>query len=180
MADVLIYSSAIITKLASDTIALMIEATADRRNFYRLRRLDYAAKFKAIFACYVKLETLFPERNMLEVFAAPGEFRRITQQVGAVQREELFAHLLDLMYFWFYKSTSHQVFKSLIAKMSPQERQVLNAIHEGFFKSNPEEAEEIIRKFLGSHSTKCLEFYRANFKPYFKSMQKFFPGLATE
>lgn len=180
VADVLIYSSAIITKLASDTIALMIEATADRRNFYRLRRLDYAAKFKAIFACYVKLETLFPERNMLEVFAAPGEFRRVTQKVGAVQREELFAHLLDLMYFWFYKSTSHQVFKSLIAKMSPQERQVLSAIHEGFFKSNPEEAEEIIQKFLGSHSTKCLEFYRANFKSYFKSMQKFFPELATD
>ena len=64
--------------------------------------------------------------------------------------------------------------------MSPLERQVLSAIHEGFFKSNPEEAEEIIQKFLGSHSTKCLEFYRANFKSYFKSMQKFFPELATD
>ena len=179
VADVLIYSSAIITKLASDTIALMIEATADRRNFYRLRRIDYKAKLNAIYACYVKLETLFPERNMLEVLSVPGEFRRLTQEKGADLREELFAHLMDLMYFWYFKNTSHQVFCSIVRKMSPSERDVLGAIHLGFFKSNPEDAKTVIKKFLGDRSEKCLAFYEANFTPYFKAMGKFFPVLTN-
>ena len=179
-ADVLIYSSAIVTKFASDTIALMIEATADRRNFYRLRRLDYYAKFDAFFACYVKLETLFPERNMLEVFAEPGEFRRLTQEKGARLREELFAHLMDLMYFWFYRNSSHQVFSTLVKRMNKTERNVLGAVHLAFARSNPEDAKYIIEKFLGSRSAKCLAFYEENFTPYIKAMERFFPALKTK
>ncbi len=176
-ADVLIYSSAIVTKFASDTIALMIEATADRRNFYRLRRLDYNAKFKSFFACYVKLETLFPEKNMLEVLAEPGGFRRMTEVKGAQLREELFAHLMDLMYFWFYRNSSHQVFASLLKRMNKTERTVLGAILLAFSRSNPEDARRIIEKFLGSRSAKCLAFYNENFTPFIKAMSRFFPEL---
>ncbi len=180
VSDVLIYSSAIITKLASDTIALIIEATADRRNFYRLRNLDYDAKFKAIFACYVKLETLFPELNMLEVLAKPGEFQKVAKDKGATLREEIFAHLMDLMFFWFYRNSSHQVFKARIKAMTPVEREILSALHMTFFTSSPANAKEIIEEFLGDRSAKCLAFYEENFLAYFKAMRRFFPKLVLK
>jgi hypothetical protein len=68
MVDVLLQqTSAIISKMASDTVAAYIEGFADRTNNMRSRRREYQSKIKQLFACHEQLDLLFPEDDSLEI-----------------------------------------------------------------------------------------------------------------
>ncbi|MBQ7617666.1 MAG: hypothetical protein IJS50_02210, partial [Desulfovibrio sp.] len=61
----LVPSAAIISKLASDTVAAIIEGYADGQVNLRMRRWDYASKVEKVFDCYNRLELLFPQVDAL-------------------------------------------------------------------------------------------------------------------
>lgn len=68
----LIPSAAVVSKLASDTVAAVIEGFADSHMNMHMRALDYRNKLQSIFDCYTRLELLFPQEDALVKLARPG------------------------------------------------------------------------------------------------------------
>ena len=90
VADPLFYtvpSAAIISKLASDTVAAVIEGYADSQNNRRMRRWDYDGKISRVFACYTRLELLFPEEDILIKLARSEG--RVDEVSGEARKLEL-------------------------------------------------------------------------------------------
>ena len=71
----LVPSAAVISKMASDTVAAIIEGYADSQVNLRMRRWDYESTIKRIFDCYTQLELLFPREDALIRLARPGGLR---------------------------------------------------------------------------------------------------------
>lgn len=71
----LVPSAAVISKMASDTVAAIIEGYADSQMNLRMRRWDYESTIKRIFDCYTQLELLFPREDALICLARPGGLR---------------------------------------------------------------------------------------------------------
>ncbi len=68
----LVPSAAVISKMASDTVAALIEGYADSQVNLRMRRWDYKSKLHRLFDCYTRLELLFPDEDGLVKLARPG------------------------------------------------------------------------------------------------------------
>jgi hypothetical protein len=74
--------AAVISKLASDCIAGVIEGIGDRLNNMRNREVDYVIKIKQMFDIYASLEILLPEENVLELLDTPKLFLQTIAEKG--------------------------------------------------------------------------------------------------
>ncbi|MDB4303659.1 hypothetical protein N9934_02595, partial [Desulfosarcina sp.] len=95
--------AAVISKGASDTVAGVIEGTADRFTNIQTRFQDYADTLSQLFDTYGRLEALLPELNVWETLEAIGK-DRIESNPDAKDLEKLIViGALDLLYFWMYQ-----------------------------------------------------------------------------
>ena len=128
VADPAIYlvpSAAIISKLASDTVAAIIEGYADGQVNLRMRRWDYASKVEKVFDCYNRLELLFPQENaLIKIGRKDGFSGESTQKVQEIERAFV-VNSLDLMYFWFYQPRAQEALWQKLKSMSEPDRMVL-------------------------------------------------------
>ncbi|MCR5813015.1 MAG: hypothetical protein K6G15_00790 [Desulfovibrio sp.] len=128
VADPAIYlvpSAAIISKLASDTVAAIIEGYADGQVNLRMRRWDYASKVQKVFDCYNRLELLFPQENALIKIGREGGFSgENAKKVQDIERAFV-VNSLDLMYFWFYQPRAQEALWQMLKSMSEPDRMVL-------------------------------------------------------
>lgn len=99
----LVPSAAVISKMASDTVAALIEGYADSQVNLRMRRWDYKSKVSNVFACYTRLELLFPQEEALIKLARPGGLEGRGGARGRELERAFIINALDLMYFWFYQ-----------------------------------------------------------------------------
>ncbi len=161
--------SAIISKMASDTVAALIEGYADHKNNVRMRRWDYKTKFQQMFNCYVQIELLFPEDDILNLMVKPKRFMKKVGERNPALRRTLMVNALDFMYFWLYRPRSQEVCKKILARMSKEERNIF-----GYFQLVLMQERDISRLFvdgmLGRQFGKPLAFYLAMHRTYLKEI----------
>ncbi len=170
-APILQSGAAIISKVASDTVAGLIEGFADRRTNHRLRLWDYRTKIAHLFDCYSRMELAFPDLDMLSLLSRPKDFIRI---LSAEQRDMAAAaaiNALDLMYFWMYQPYAQQTLVSLLRSMTREERVILARSQHVLVRIR-EVSRLIVDGFLGADFSRALSFYLNSYEDYIRAMNK--------
>lgn len=163
--------AAIISKAASDTVAGIIEGTADRFNNIRTSMRAYRQKLHLVLNIYAQLEMRLPEYRAAELLAHPGKFREKADAETRDLEKILAVHALDLLYFYMYQPRSRSALVRLIAAVSEEERDI-------FITSQftLRQMEEISRMFidgmLGQDFARALSFYLASYADYLKILEK--------
>lgn len=173
-------SAAIISKLASDTVAAMIEGYADSQNNMRMRRWDYRSKLRQVFSCYTRLELLYPEEDVLIKMARTGGLGHPLE--GEAQRLEraLLINALDLMYFWFYQPRAKHVFVAMVRNMPQADRTVL-ARSQLVLVREKEISQLFVDGLVGRSFPRPLAFYLARRQEYLRAMTRLCtPGRRSE
>ncbi len=160
-------SSAIISKLASDIVAALIEGYADHKNNVRMRNWDYETKLDQTFKVYVKLELLFPEEDLYNLISQPKELLARLEKQDPELRKALVITALDFMYFWLYRPRSQEVCKKHLSKLSKEELIIFARMQMVLMREH-----EISRLFVdglvGKKFGKSLAFYLAEHNNYLK------------
>jgi hypothetical protein len=117
--------AAITSKMASDTVAALIEGFADRQTNMRMRHWDYTTKLARVFDAYARLELLFPEKDVLSMLRTPADFLKMLAEEASGTETTLIINALDLMHFWLYLPRAQDTLRHLVRQMSQEERVIL-------------------------------------------------------
>lgn len=172
--DALFYaapSAAIISKMASDTVATLIEGYADSQNNLRMRHWDYASKLSGVYACYTRLELLYPEEDVLIKLARPGGLgERAGDEARRLERT-LIINALDLMFFWFYQPRAQDAFARMARRMPQADRTVL-ARSQLVLVREKEISQLFVDGLVGRGFSRPLAFYLARRQEYLRAMNR--------
>lgn len=167
----MIPSAAIVSKMASDTVAAIIEGYADSQVNLRMRRWDYASKLANVFACYTRLELLFPQEDALIKLARVGGL----QGHGGSRARELetafIINALDLMYFWYYQPRAQDAFRKILINMPDADRYVLGRAQLVLIRER-EISQRLVDGLLGRNFSSPLAFFLSKHSQYLKIMNK--------
>jgi hypothetical protein len=165
--------AAVISKGASDTVAGIIEGTADRFINIQTRFQDYAGTLSQLFDTYARLEGLQPELNVWETLDAIGN-DRIDPHGDAKDLEKLIViGCLDLLYFWMYQPRARTTLKYLSKTLSPEEKRILIGC-QAILKRQREISQMFIDGVVGMNFSKGLSFYLQCAPGYLKAMDRLF------
>ena len=168
-------AAAVITKMASDTVAALIEGFGDRQTNMRMRRWDYKSKLGRVFDTYAQLELLFPEKDVLAMLDAPDSFLSALTREKSGKEVELIINSLDLMHFWLYLPRAQSMLTQLVRQMSADERLV-------FLRSQfvLRYQQEVSRRFVdglaGRNFARPLAFYLDRHNEYLHAMDHLCTG----
>lgn len=163
--------AAVISKGASDTVAGVIEGTADRFTNIQTRFQDYADTLSQLFDTYGRLEVLLPELNVWETLEAI-EKDRIEANADAKDLEKLIVvGTLDLLYFWMYQPRAHTALKYLFKTLSDEEKRILTGC-QAILKREREISQMFIDGVVGMNFSRGLSFYLQSAPGYLKDMEK--------
>ena len=163
--------AAIISKLASDTVAAIIEGLTDRQVNIRMRIQDYTLKVQQIFSVFAQLDVLMPKENVLELLRTPRLLKNTSSPEASNLQRALIINALDLMYFWYFKPRSRRAFRKIQDTMSREEQLIV-------YRSQPIllRFRTISRLFVdglvGRDFARALAFYLDNWQSYLKEMEK--------
>jgi len=163
--------AAVISKLASDCVAGVIEGLADRLTNIRMRRHDYRVKLDQLFDTYAALELLFPEENILEILESPKQFIEIINTEARGLEKIMIINALDLLYFWMYQPRARVVFRARIRSMTREERQILYR-SQSILKRYREISQLFIDGIMGKHFSRPLALYLDHSDQYLSSVKK--------
>ncbi|MBG0775409.1 MAG: hypothetical protein H0S85_03130 [Desulfovibrionaceae bacterium] len=170
-ADVVLQKwAAIISKLASDCVAGIIEGLADRAAYLRRRALDYANKLERVFDTYARLEMLFPQEDVLSLLESSHQ---ITQTLKYEHRDLLriiIVNALDLMYFWMYQPRARDVFRRRFRAMTMEERRAL-LLSQHVLRREREITQLFLDGLVGRNFSKALSFYLAHYNEYLERVE---------
>ncbi len=161
--------SAILSKLASDTVAAIIEGYADQKNLTRMRHWDYETKLRNLFFSYVRLDLAFPEEDIHSILKNPNIFFERMADKNQELRAEAIINALDLMYFWYYRPRSHEVCKYSIKKMNSDERQAFGLMQLVLLREH-DVSQMFVDGIVGRNFASALVFYLDNHKAYVNKM----------
>jgi hypothetical protein len=165
--------AAVISKGASDTVAGVIEGTADRFANIQTRFQDYAETLSQLFDTYGQLEALLPELNVWETLEAI-EKDRINANADAKGLERLIViGALDLLYFWMYQPRARTALKYLFKTLSAEEMRILSGC-QVILKREREISQMFIDGVVGMNFSKGLSFYLQCSPGYIKTMDRLF------
>ncbi len=162
-------TSAILSKLSSDTVAAIIEGYADQKNIRRMRFWDYKTKLQDTFYSYERLDLAFPEEDINDILKNPPMFFERLSDKNQGLRAEAIINALDLMYFWYYRPRSHEVCKENIKKMSREERTAFGLMQMVLLKEH-DVSQMFVDGLVGRNFASALVFYLDNHKAYVKNM----------
>lgn len=162
--------AAVISKSASDTVAGMIEGTADRFYNTALRVREFRDRFKLMYSTYAQLEMLFPDAHVLELIESPEKIRRTRNQEAQDMKKILIVCALDLLFFWWYKPRAQQALKTLVAQMGREERRIVLGTQ--LVLQQPREISQLfIDGLLGNNFSRPLAFYLDRADGYLDALQ---------
>ncbi len=168
---VLQQSAAVISKLASDSVAAMIEGFADKVEFLRRRYWDYRAKLEQLFGCYSRLELLLPEEDVLELLQRPKDFIKTVGKEAEDLEKTIIINALDLMYFWMYQPRARSTLARLLPKMTQEEREIF--MHSQYVLTRVHEVSQLfVDGLVGRNFARPLAFYLAKHEEYLADMAK--------
>ncbi len=163
--------AAIISKIASDTVACIIEGIADRNSNVRLRDWDYENTLGKIFQVYAKLELLYPEQSVLDLLDSPRELMHDIEEKATTLRTALIIHTLDLMYFWYYQPRATNVLKEKIQRLSSSERLVFLRT-QNVLSLEREVSQLFVDGLVGHNFARSLSFYLDKHPQYLQDMRE--------
>ena len=159
--------AAIISKLASDLVAGIIEGTSDRYQNIRMRLKDYREKLMQVFDAYAQLELLFPEDSALTLLHS-----RETRRSEIARRGEgrdllriITINALDLLYFWMYQPRARTALKAVWRGLPPEERRIM-AVSQSVLEDYKETSQMFVDGLLGRNFSHALSFYLTRSQEY--------------
>ncbi len=165
--------AAVISKGASDTMAGVIEGTADRFTNIQTRFQDYADTLSQLFDTYGRLEALLPELNVWETLDIIGK-DRMDAKADAKDLEKLIViGALDLLYFWMYQPRARTALKYLTKTLSDEEKRILAGC-QAILRREREISQMFIDGVVGINFSKGLSFYLQCAPGYRKAMDRLF------
>jgi hypothetical protein len=163
--------AAVISKGASDTVAGVIEGTADRFTNIQTRFKDYADAVSQLFDTYARLEALLPELNVWETLDTIGN-ERIDSKADVKELERLIIiGALDLLFFWMYQPRARTAFTYLSRTLSSEETRILSGCLK-ILKREREISQMFIDGVVGMNFSKGLSFYLQSAPGYLKTMAR--------
>ena len=167
--------AAVISKLASDSVAAVIEGLADRFDNLRMRARDYAAKLPQVFDAFAQLELLFPEEDVLSLLSAEAAAPAATIDMAGSEAKDLekivMINALDLLYFWMYQPRAQNILRDRLRKLSAEERNIL--LHSQSILRRRQDIAQMFREgLLGRNDGPALSFYEERHEEYLSAMGK--------
>jgi len=159
--------AAVISKGASDTVAGVIEGTADRFANIKTRFQDYADALTQLFHIYSQLEVLLPEFNVGETLEAIGNDRTEIHADAKDLEKLMIIGSLDLLYFWMYQPRARTALKTLAQTLSDEEKRILAGC-QSILKREREISQMFIDGVMGMDFSKGLSFYLQCWPDYVK------------
>ncbi len=163
--------AAVLSKLASDSVAAIIEGYADKVEYLRLRHWDYKSKLNQLFAYYEKLEILLPDQDVQETLENPKSPVSLDDQELITIEKVLIINALDLMYFWMYQPRARQTFIKFVNSLNTDEKTILaqaqktlNRIHDVSLL--------FVDGLVGKEFARPLAFYLDKHEQYLRDMEK--------
>jgi len=163
--------AAVISKLASDCVAGVIEGLVDRSDNIAMRHWDYSEKLKQVFETFSQLEILFPNRDMLKTLNVPGEFIEISRESGTSYVPIIIANALDLLYIKMYQPRATEALRQAVIGMTKDEREVFLA-SQRILADEKEVARLFVDGLVGREFSKALSFYLLRHRTYLKDIGK--------
>jgi len=163
--------AAIISKMASDTVAAVIEGLADHFDNMRMRARDYAGKLPQFFDAYAKLEMLYPEENACSILTAPVPTTCELDRGEKELEKIMIINALDLMYFWMYQPRAQNYIRERLKRMSADEKNIF--LCSQFILHRHEEVARMFHDgLLGRNYGLAEAFYQSRHKEYLSVMEK--------
>lgn len=161
----------LIAKAASDTVAGLIEGTADRAANLRTRRADYKVKMAQVLDIHGRLEVLLPDANVLDMLESPKQLLRTIEKEARDLETQLIANSLDLMYFWTYQPRAPLAFRQLLAGAQPEERQIILR-SQRVLERERAISEMFLDNLVGKRFSRALAFYLDKWPNYLAAMKR--------
>jgi hypothetical protein len=165
--------AAVISKLASDCVAAIIEGLADRSNNIRLRFMDYSTKVAQVFEVFAKLEVLFPDADVISLLESPKEFLRLINEKQPDLGKIVIINALDLLYIWMYQPRAESTLNAIMRSMNQEECRILVA-SQCILKQQRQISQLFVDEVLGKKFSKALSFYLDRSEDYLRSLQMIF------
>jgi len=170
--------AAVISKLASDCVAGVIEGLADRDLFIRLRSWDYRGKLNQLFDSFQQLELLFPQEDALALLESPKQFMQTMSYEHKGLESIIIVNALDLLYFWMYQPRARGVMAGFLREMGPEERRVF-LLSQYVLLREREISQVFLDGLVGRNFGKALSFYLDMHREYLDDIQDLAARLAS-
>jgi uncharacterized membrane protein len=167
--EILQKSAAIISKAASDTVAGIIEGTADRYHNIKMRLNDYQDRLSELFDIYSRLEMMFPDKKPLELLNAPEDIRFSRNSEALDLGKIIVIIALDMLYFWMFQPRARSAVRQILKSLSDEERTI-------FFQSQQVLCREkeisllLVNGFIGDKFARALSFYLGRYREYLDTL----------
>ncbi|MEF2232254.1 MAG: hypothetical protein V3571_15075 [Pseudodesulfovibrio sp.] len=171
VAAVLQLWAAVISKLASDCVAGIIEGLADRGHNIAMRNWDYSEKIRQVFELFTQLEIAFPTRNMLETLAKPEDFIELSRSSGTDHVSEVMANALDLLYIRMYKPRAREALRQAMERMNGDELDVFVASQQ-VLAEEKEVSMLFVNGLVGRNFSRALSFYLVRYRDYLDELDR--------
>ncbi len=162
--------AAIISKLASDTVAGVIEGLADRARYIRRRIMDYKIKFNHIFNTYAQLEILFPLDDVLTLLESTKQLLRTIEYEKRDMINIIIVNALDMQYFWMYQPRARGVLAQLFKRMTREERKVILLSQHVLFREK-QISRLLLDGLVGRNFARALSFYLDHWRTYLEELE---------
>jgi hypothetical protein len=163
--------AAVISKTASDTVAALIEGTADRYANIRIRLRAYRNKFREIIDVYAQLELCYPDvesRLVLEQRQARGD----TACAEAEDLERIImVHALDLLYFWMHQPRARVALREFMLSLTEEELHILVS-SQFTLQRHREISQMFIDGMMGRNYPNALAFYLSRYEEYLMAVKQ--------
>lgn len=163
--------AAIISKTASDFVAAIIEGTADRQTNLAHRKLDYSEKLSQAYNVYERLETTFPEEDVLKLLEHPKVLCKNLADKNPELLRDMVIDSLDLLYFWMYQPRSRIALIQHMEHMSSDEKSFLLQSQQ-VLKEKRIISEMFINGLVGKRFESALAFFLSYSDIYLHSFAK--------
>ena len=161
--------AAVISKLASDCVAAVIEGLADRQSNVRIRLADYRDKISQMFSVYARLDLLFPEDDVLDLLQSPKTLIAAIHEEARDLEKVFIVNALDLMYIWMYQPRARKALEQIAATMSAEEWLIFYR-SQLVLKRHREISQVFVDGMVGRHFAKALSFYLDRSDAYLRDL----------
>ena len=168
-------SAAVISKMASDTVAAVIEGFADKVEYLRIRQWDYNAKLHQLFDTFSKLEVILPDEDILEHIKSSGNYKTIVSREENKRIDALESTIiicaLDFLYFWMYLPRGRNSCIEHLNKLTTDETTIFMYCQASLL--NVQRVSQLfVNGLVGSTFPPALSFYLAKYDEYLHDMEK--------
>ncbi|WP_211221616.1 hypothetical protein [Desulfocurvibacter africanus] len=171
VADVLQKWAAVISKLASDCVAGVIEGLADRAHNIRMRDWDYRGKLEQVFGAWEQLEMLYPQQDAGQILQSPCTCMRELERDASGLARVYIVNALDLLYFWMYQPRARSALVRFMRRMTREERKAF-LLSQYVLSCKREICQLFLDGIVGQNFAKPMAFYLGHGETYLDAVQR--------